>query len=165
MEKPDFFSKLKKEGRLVLIEPTENRSNSYAIKSNNCIKAAKLLLQASLHENSVTEAYYAMYNISLSLFFKAGIKSENHTATIIILNKAFGLANFSEQLKKAKTERVDKQYYVIENAKTATEQETKQMILDTEEYCLLMKDQVNKLSNDHIENARKKFVNLVKAEP
>ena len=72
MKKPDFLSKLKKEGKLDLIEPTENRSNSYIIKSSNCIKAAKLLQQASLYENAVSEAYYAMYNITLSLFFKAG---------------------------------------------------------------------------------------------
>jgi len=162
MKKPSFLSKLKKEGKLDLIEPTENRSNSYIIKSSNCIKAAKLLQQASLFENAISEAYYAMYNITLSLFFKAGIKSENHTATIIMLRKAFGLTEFSGILRKAKTERVDKQYYVIENAKQATEQETKQMILEAEEYCLLVKDQINKLSYDEIENARKRFVSLTK---
>ena len=162
MKKPDFLSKLKKEGKLDLIEPTENRSNSYIIKSSNCIKAAKLLQQASLYENSVSEAYYAMYNITLSLFFKAGVKSENHTATIILLKKAFNLPELSNILRKAKTERVDNQYYVIANAKAANEQETKEMILDAEEYCLLIKDKINKLSQDNIENARKKFVSLTK---
>lgn len=62
MRKLGFWSKLKKEGKLQLVEPSEEICESYIEKSDNCLKSAKLLLQHSLYENSISMSYYAMYN-------------------------------------------------------------------------------------------------------
>ncbi len=51
-----------------------------------------------------------MYYSILGLFFRCGVKSENHTGTIIILKELFEVEN--SEIQKAKKERVDKQYYV-----------------------------------------------------
>lgn len=62
---------------------------SYLMKAENCLKSAKILFQGQLYENSISEAYYCMYNSLLSLLFKIGIKSENHSASVIIFDKLF----------------------------------------------------------------------------
>ena len=63
-----------------------------------------------LFEHSGSMAYYSMYYSVLALFFATGIKCENHTAAIILLKKVFSIDN--TDLEHAKTERIDKQYYV-----------------------------------------------------
>ncbi len=89
MKKADFLSRLREEGKLELVEPSEAVKESYLIKADNCLKSAKILLQNDLYENSMGEAYYAMYNCVTALLYKAGIKSENHSASIILLGKLF----------------------------------------------------------------------------
>jgi uncharacterized protein (UPF0332 family) len=51
-----------------------------------------------------------MYHCLLAALFGIGIKCENHSASIILLKEVFGVDNAS--ISKAKSERVDKQYYV-----------------------------------------------------
>ena len=51
-----------------------------------------------------------MYNMLTALLYFAGIRCENHSASIIILKELFGIDN--SKISFAKTERVDKQYYI-----------------------------------------------------
>jgi uncharacterized protein (UPF0332 family) len=62
-------------------------------------------------ESDITQSYYSMYNNVLSLFFKCGIKCENHTAAAIILRDLFNQNELYEMFSEAKKERIDKQYY------------------------------------------------------
>ena len=112
MKKSGLLSKLKMQGRPDIIEPSEDVCLSYLIKADNCLRSSKILLANSLFENSVTEAYYAMYNSLLALLFKAGIKCENHAGSISLLELIFNRHDLSESIRKAKKERVDKQYYL-----------------------------------------------------
>ena len=64
--KNKFLDKLKKEGKLELVESSENICDSYSQKSANCQKSAKLLLQNNLFENSIGMSYYAMGIVNLS---------------------------------------------------------------------------------------------------
>jgi uncharacterized protein (UPF0332 family) len=66
----NFLAKLKKEGSLVLVEPSEEISESLLIKSNKCLRVAQLAYDAGIYENAVSEAYYAIYNTVMSLFFE-----------------------------------------------------------------------------------------------
>ena len=110
MRKINFLNRLKKEGKLGIVEASEDVGESYKAKSESYINSSKLLLENQKLEESVSLAYYSMYYILLSLFFKVGIKCENHSASIIILKEVFGVDN--KDISYAKTERVDKQYYV-----------------------------------------------------
>ena len=47
--------------------------------------------QEGIYENAISEAYYTMYNTLTSLFYKCGIKCENHSASAILLKEVFGL--------------------------------------------------------------------------
>jgi len=60
MKRNNFLNELKKEGKLGLVEPSENICGSYFEKSENCLKSAKLLLQNNLYENSIGMSYYSI---------------------------------------------------------------------------------------------------------
>ena len=160
MKRQGFLSKLANESKLGIVEPSDNMSQAYDIKSGNCLKSAKILFNADIYENCVSEAYYAMYNSVLSLLFKCGIKSENHSAAIILLERLFGLENMGKILSKAKKERIDKQYYVMEivqiNKDTA-----KNMILVSEDFIISLKVHLDNLNTSSIQSIRKKFEELV----
>lgn len=94
MKKSSFLTKLKKEDALTLVEPSEEISKSYLIKSEKCIKVAELAYNAEIYENAVSEAYYAIYNSVLSLFFKCGIKCENHSGAVILIKLEISFLKF-----------------------------------------------------------------------
>src|SRR3989338_2293451 len=125
MKELTFLKKLKRKGIIELVESSEEMKSSYWIKADNCLKSAKILFQSQLYENSISEAYYCMYNSLLSLLFKIGIKSENHSASIVIFDKLFEDKGLIKIISWAKEERIDKQYYV----------ETQQIVKVTKESC------------------------------
>jgi len=114
MKELNFLKKLKRKGIIELVESSEEMKSSYLIKSDNCLKSAKILFSSQLYENSTSEAYYCIYNSLLSLLFKIGIKSESHSVSIIIFDKLFDKLFDNKELVKiiswAKEERIDKQY-------------------------------------------------------
>ena len=67
MKELNFLKKLKRKRVIELVESSEEMKSSYLIKSENCLKSAKILFQSQLYENSTSEAYYCMYNSLLLL--------------------------------------------------------------------------------------------------
>jgi len=158
MKRQGFLSKLASEGKLGIVEPSENMSQAYDIKSGNCLKSAKILLNAAIYENCVSEAYYAMYNSVLSLLFRCGIKSENHSAAIILLERLFGLEDMGKILSNAKKERIDKQYYVSEmESVQITKGTANKMISVSEDFIISLKVHLDKLNASSIQTIRRKF--------
>lgn len=158
MNSSDFLSKLKKEGKISIISPSEHIYDSYLIKSNNWLKSAKILFPNKLYENVIVDSYYSIYNLLLALFFKIGIKSENHSASILIFDNLFNERDISALLLKAKKERVDKQYYVESDQDSSiNEHSAKSAILLAEEANLKLKSLLNRLSNQDISSLRLKF--------
>lgn len=156
MIKENFWTKLKNEEKLKMVEPSEEIKESYIKKSESNASAAKLLLDNNLLEEAVSIAYYSMYNLLLALLFKAGIKSENHNASIILLNKIFNKNN--ELISEAKKERIDKQYYVDFKL---TGEEVIDAIKIAEEFNAEMSDYLSKITNDELKEARMKFKQLL----
>ena len=156
-----FLNKLKKEGNLELVEPSEEICNSYSDKSNNCMKSAKLLLQNNLYENSISMSYYAMYNLLLALLFRVGIKCENHGASILLLKLLFEENSLFNLISQAKKERISSQYYVATEKDEITKEITKELLNNAENFVLKVKVVIRDLSNDKIEETRGKFKNLV----
>lgn len=75
-------------------------------------------------------AYYSMYYMVLALLFATGIKCENHSGAIILLERLYGIDN--HRIAAAKRDRIDKQYY-IDFAITA--EEVRDSIGETEAFC------------------------------
>ena len=162
MKELNFLKKLKRKGVIELVESSEEMKSSYLIKADNCLKSAKILFQSQLYENSTSEAYYCMYNSLLSLLFKIGIKSENHSASIILFDKLFENKELVKIISWAKEERIDKQYY-IETQQTVkvTKDSCNEMILKAEDFLVKMKLLISELSNEKVNSARDNFVKLV----
>jgi len=157
MKKSDFLSKIREEKKLELVDHSSEISRSYSIKADNCLKSAKILMAEKLYENSIGEAYYAMYNSALSLLFRCGIKCENHSAAIVLLDKLFNLQELKEILSNAKQDRIDTQYYVPQESGIEV---AERMLRNAEKFILGIRVFIGKLSDSEIGNIRKKFNEL-----
>ncbi|MDD5331969.1 MAG: HEPN domain-containing protein [Candidatus Nanoarchaeia archaeon] len=129
MKSLDFLNKLKEEEKLELVECSEQMAISYEKKGIECREVAILAFNNDYFESAVTQSYYSMYNNVLSLFFKCGIKCENHSAAAILLKDFFNQKEFHSVFSKAKVERIDKQYYITPTKNNpATKESAKEMI-------------------------------------
>ncbi len=160
MKKQSFLVKLKREGKLELVEPSEEICKSYLEKANNCFKSAKLLLQNNLYENSISMSYYAMYNPLIALLFKIGIKCENHSASIILFKRLFNRIDLFKTISFAKEERVDKQYYIASKQDVLTKRSAQEMYTKAENFIIKMKLLINNLNIEEIEKIRNRFVSI-----
>jgi len=155
MKTSSFLNKLKKEKKLELVKSSEEIKNSYLEKSESNLVSAKILLKNNRLEESVALAYYSAYNLLLSLLYKVGIKSENHTASIILLKKIFELDN--SFIHFAKNERLDKQYYIDFKI---TKEQVMNLIQKVEEFNGELYNFISKLNNEKIKYYRIKFEEL-----
>jgi uncharacterized protein (UPF0332 family) len=96
-----------------------------------------------------------MYYSVLALFFATGIKCENHTAAIMLLEDIFGIDNSA--IESAKSERIDKQYYV---ATAPVRDEVIALIKTAESFNAELLDVIDRLTNEKIESVRKKLIKL-----
>ncbi len=157
MKKSDFFNRLQEEGKLQIISPSEEIMSSYLKKSDSHLASAKLLLKNDRLEESVSLAYYSMYYMLLSIFFRVGIKCENHSAAIILLKELFNIDN--SLISYAKKERIDKQYYV--DFKLMKE-EVEELIQAAEVFNSNILDFIEKLNSENITEFRVKMETLLK---
>ncbi|MEN6621170.1 MAG: HEPN domain-containing protein [Smithella sp.] len=151
-----FLKRLHKEGVLQLVTPSNEMKTAYLKKSESHLTSARLLLENDLFEQAVSMAYYSMYYTALALFYASGIKCENHTATIILLEEVFALDK--TDLEDAKRERIDKQYYVTS---APVRDEVVDLIQTAELFNAGLLDGIDRLTNEKIEKFRKKFKSLI----
>jgi uncharacterized protein (UPF0332 family) len=151
-----FLKRLHEENVLRLVTPSEEIKTAYLKKTESHLISAKLLLDNDLFEQSVSMAYYSMYYSVIALFFATGIRCENHTAAIILLTEIYGIDN--TDLKHAKSERIDKQYYV---AAAPVRDEVVGLIRTAEAFNAELLDIIDRLTNEKIEMYRKKFKSLI----
>lgn len=156
MIKINFLNELNKKGKLGLVEPSEEMKESYIIKSDSNLASSKILFNNDKLEESISLAYYSMYHLSTALLFKTGIKSENHSASIILLKEVFNQDN--KEIFEAKTERIDKQYYVDF---VITKEDVADAIRKAEAFNSKMIDFISKVNNEDIKEYRKKFIEIV----
>ena len=103
-----------------------------------------------------------MYNSLLSLLFKIGIKSENHSASIILFDKLFGNKDLTKIISWAKEERIDKQYYVeTQQIVKVTKESCNEMVLKAEDFLVKMKLLISELNNEKIISTRNLFLEML----
>ena len=156
MRKIGFLSKLHKEGKLQLVEPSETVRDSYIAKSESNLVSAKILLDNARLEEAVSLAYYSMYHMLGALLFLVGIKCENHAASIILLKAVFDIDN--KDISFAKEERIDKQYYT--DFQIAAE-DVGDTIQTAEEFNKKLLDFISRLNSQKTEEYREKFESLI----
>jgi len=139
-----------------MVAPSEAMKTAYLKKSESHLVSARLLLENDLFEQSVSMAYYSMYYSVLALFFATGIKCENHAAAIILLGEVFAIDN--TDLEHAKTERIDKQYYVTSSP---VREDVVSLIEIAESFNAVLLDTIDRLTTSKKDEFRKKFANLI----
>ena len=152
MKKIAFLVKLREESKIELIEPSEEIKEAYIKKSESNLSSAKILLENEKLEESIGLIYYSMYNLLTALLFRTGIKSENHSASIILLKELFNQDN--EDISKAKTERIDKQYYIDFSI---SKDEVEETLGRAEIFNSKMIDFISKVNNEDVGVYRKNF--------
>ena len=118
--------------------------------------SSRILFDNKRLEESVSLSYYSMYNILLALLFRVGIKSENHSGSIVLLKEVFGIDN--SDLFFAKRERIDKQYYVDFRV---VEKDAEELLRIAEDFKGMLFDFISRLNSSEIRFYRKKFVELI----
>ncbi len=165
MKKNNFLSKLGAEGKLELVEPSEEVCSSYTSKADDCLVSARLLFRNKLYENSVTMSYYTMYNSLVGLLFRFGIKSENHAGSILLFKLLFDKVDLFKVISEAKKERIDKQYYVSTEKDDISKEAAEELVSNAEDFLLKMKLMIKNIKNEEIGRFRKDFGVLVEEEP
>ncbi len=133
--------------------PSDDVAQAYLNKARTSLLSAKALLEMKHYEDAIALAYYVMYYCATAILAKIGIKSENHTATIILLEKLLNIETTS--LKKAKEERIQKQYY-IEHEKLT--EPTLTIIQDAEQFLSIINARIETMQRNEREQARKEFL-------
>ncbi len=156
MKKQNFLHELFIERKIQVVNPSEEISRAYLRKSESHLSSALLLRDNRHYEEAVSMAYYSMYHSTMALYFRTGIKCENHSASIILLREVYSID--STALSNAKRERIDMQYYV---ATTATEEEVRHLIRETEAFNAVLLDHIERITNEKIAKYREKLRFLV----
>ena len=154
MKEQNFLSKLKKEGKLELVEPSDEIKESYLDKSINSLKASQILVKSDLLEESISMAYYAMYHCLLGLMSKCGIKCESHTGNILLLNDLFKEQELHKIISNAKKERIDKQYYVDFEV---IRKDAENLINEAQEFTIKIKLMLESFTKNDVDAVRTKF--------
>ncbi len=158
MKKPNFLNKLKRKEALTLVEPSEEISKSYLIKSEKCIRVAKLAYGAGIYENAVSEAYYSVYNTVMSLFFKCGIKCENHSGAVLLIRDLFKLEGLYSIFSEFKEDRIDNQYYVtVIDAEPIHKEKCNERIKTAQLFNAELRAYIGRITNQEITKIREKF--------
>lgn len=156
MKTQNFLNKLFREGKIRVVDPSVQVHEAYRKKSESYLISAKILLENGRLEETVSMAYYSMYYMVLALLFKTGIKCENHTGAMILLERLYGID--SSRIAAAKRDRIDKQYYV-DFAITA--EEVKDSIEEAEAFCADLLDFMERLHQGEISRLREEAVRLL----
>ena len=158
MKKSNFLTKLKKKKFLKLVEPSDEISKSYSIKSDKCMQVAKLAFGAGIYENAVSEAYYSIYNTVMSLFFKCGIKCENHSGAVLVIKELFHLEKQHIIFSEFKKDRIDNQYYVaMPDTEPINKKKCDERISTAQRFSVELRAYIGKLTIQEINNIRKNF--------
>ncbi|MEK6905791.1 MAG: HEPN domain-containing protein [Nanoarchaeota archaeon] len=156
MKRTSFLTKLKKEKKIQVVEPSEEIKVAYLQRSEESLRSAKALFQINNLKDSVALTYYSMYYSLLALLFRIGIKCENHTGAIMLLKEIFDIDN--EKIAAAKKERVDKQYYVDFSV---TKEEVSDMIIIAEEFNSQLLHFIDTLNQNKIKKYQEKFTKIL----
>ncbi|MGD2072376.1 MAG: HEPN domain-containing protein [Candidatus Thorarchaeota archaeon] len=158
MKKLNFLIKLKKQGKLKIVEPSDEICDSYMEKADNSLKSAKILLKNNLYENSVSMSYYVMYNSLTALLFRLGIRCENHSGSLILFKILFKRRDLYKTISFAKKERIDKQYYV---SFILTKESAIDLLKKAEDFLVEIKLIRKNIKNEDIKKLRKKLKDIL----
>jgi len=156
-ERHDFYSKIHRQGHLRSVPPSMDMKRAYQRKSESYIVSARILFENGKLEEAVSMIYYSMFYMVLALMFRTGIKCENHSAAIYLLEDLYGLDNSA--IIRAKTERIDKQYYIDF---TLTLEDIDELMEAADDFNAYIMNFTERMKGREVERFRQKFQEIVR---
>lgn len=156
-ERRDFYGKIHRQGHLRSVPPSTDMKRAYQRKSESYIVSARILFENGKLEEAVSMIYYSMFYMVLALLFRTGIKCENHSAAIYLLEDLYGLDNSA--IVRAKSERIDKQYYIDFSL---THEDINDLMEVADDFNAYIMDYTERMKGREIEKYRQKFQELVR---
>jgi uncharacterized protein (UPF0332 family) len=156
LKKQNFLHDLFNERKIQVVNPSEDIAEAYMKKSKSHLASAKLLRDHEHYDEAVSMAYYSMYHGVMALFFRTGIKCENHSAAIFILKEVYSIDN--TPISDAKRERIDKQYYVDT---LSTRKDVDDLIHKAELFNAHLLDFIERITNKKIAIYRERLRSIV----
>ncbi|MGI0046881.1 MAG: HEPN domain-containing protein [Nitrosotalea sp.] len=134
---------------------SENLQKAYLKKSRTALKSMEVNAKAGLDEWTISASYYAKYFAIYALLSRIGIKCEIHDCTISLFSYLFA-GDISEEimveLRQAKEDRVDAQYYSAE-----VRIDSPGIIAKTKEFVIRIEGIIDGLNSQKIADIRKRL--------
>jgi len=100
---------------IMLVEPNDNLAAAYLKKAEDAMDAMHSVASSDW---KISAGYYSLYFSLYAVLMKIGIRSENHTCTIEVMQhllNGYFTPDECDMLEKARKARVETQYYVASN--------------------------------------------------
>ncbi|KEQ55978.1 HEPN domain-containing protein [Marine Group I thaumarchaeote SCGC AAA799-E16] len=139
---------------------SKNLQNAYLKKSQTALQSMQVNAREGIDEWAISASYYAKYFAIYALFSQLGIKCEIHDCTIALFGYLFGndiSQPLLEDLRQAKEDRIDVQYY---NAEISID--LQEMISKTKEFVIVVEEIIDGLNQQRIDELRQKTKEALK---
>ena len=136
-----------------LVNESENLQKAYLRKSKTALQSMEVNANAGLDEWTISASYYAKYFVIYSLLSRIGIKCEIHDCTIALFSYLFRndiTPQLLQDLRQAKEDRVDAQYY-----STEVKIDSPEIIAKTKEFVIKIEEIIDGLNPQKIADIRK----------
>ncbi len=138
-----------------LVSESENLQKAYLRKSRTALQAMEVNAKAGLDEWTISASYYAKYFVIYALLSRIGIKCEIHDCTIALFSYLFENdvpSHLMQDLRQAKEDRVDAQYYSKE-----VKIDSSNIIAKTKDFVIKIEEIIDGLNPQTIAGIRKKL--------
>ena len=143
---------------IMIVEPNDNLSLAYLKKAEDALEA---MHSVSSFDWKISTGYYSMYFSLYAVLMKIGIKSENHSCTIEIMERLLS-EYFSpgecEMLEKARRARVDTQYYTT---RSVSETFSSALSKRAPRFLVTCRSIVDGLDEKQVQKLRKSLIELI----
>jgi len=143
-----------------LVNQSKNLQAAYLKKSQTAIQSMQVNAKEDIVEWAISASYYAKYFAIYALLSRLGIKCEIPDCTIALFGYLFGndiSKPLLEDLRQAKEDRIDVQYY---NAEISID--LKELISKTKEFVIAVEEIIDGLNQQKIDELCKKIKDAIK---
>jgi uncharacterized protein (UPF0332 family) len=149
-KKLNWCFKIKK--GLKIVEPNQRLSKSYLEQAKSSLLRAKKDFEDKDFLWTTIAIYYAEYYALYSFLQRIGLKCENHSCSILVVDILLG-DETTLTIKEHKDKRIDAQYYI----KVDQENKIETMLYEAQGFISNFDEIVSNLSEDDIEKYRNKI--------
>ena len=142
-----------------IVKESENLQNAYLKKSKEALRSMQINAKEGIGEWVIATSYYAKYFAIYALLSRLGIKCEIHDCTITLFGFLFANdlpKRLMDDLRQAKDDRIEAQYYTAEIPTNSQE-----VIAKTTDFVLRIEEIIDGLNSQKIADIQKNIKTLL----